>query len=144
MNESRCWTDPRTPSRTRRSFPFGYDLWQLISIGRISISFAYAGNRLSDHLHMGVRQLNRICDRNQSRSCGVPAGRTTVYELVKAKRLHEVHIGRAGRFTGAELERFAAQLDAESKQRAPRTPGRRRDRHRTPTDPDGLFDLPAS
>ena len=52
-------------------------------------------------------------------------GRTTVYELVKAKRLHEVHIGRAGRFTGAELERFAGKLDAQSRRAAPGTPRRR-------------------
>lgn len=69
--------------------------------------------------------------------------RTTVYELVKAKRLNEVHIGRAGRFTGAELERFAAELDAESRRRAPETSIRRGGRRRPSTDQDGLFDLPA-
>lgn len=68
--------------------------------------------------------------------------RTTVYELVKAKRLHEVHIGRAGRFTGAELERFAGGLDAESRRREPRKPGRRTGRQRTSADQTGLFDLP--
>lgn len=68
--------------------------------------------------------------------------RTTVYELVKAKRLNEVHIGRAGRFTGAELERFAAELDAESRPRAPRTSARS-GRQRPSTDQDGLFDLPS-
>lgn len=67
--------------------------------------------------------------------------RTTVYELVKAKRLHEVHIGRSGRFTGAELERFAGELDAQSRRAAPAT-RRRRGRQPTPTDQRGLFDLP--
>src|SRR3954469_25303524 len=64
-------------------------------------------------------------------------GRTTVYALMKAGDLRPVHIGRSCRISHAELERFAARLDAPP----PSVPRRPPAPRRTPTDQSGLFEL---
>lgn len=39
-------------------------------------------------------------------------GRTTMYALIKARRVHAIHIGRSCRVSRAEIQRFVASLDA--------------------------------
>lgn len=64
-------------------------------------------------------------------------GRTTVYALIKERRLHAVHIGRSCRVSRAELQRYVTMLDEPI-----RPPANRRHRtRRTVTDQAELFDL---
>jgi excisionase family DNA binding protein len=57
-------------------------------------------------------------------------GRTTLYALVKAGAIRPVHIGRATRFTAAELARFVRALERPAPRRRPRGPYQ-----------DGLFEV---
>lgn len=68
-------------------------------------------------------------------------GRTKLYELVKAGKLEEVHIGRSGRFIQAEVVRFAASL-AKPEASPESAPRRRSGRRRTAANQDELFALP--
>jgi len=71
-------------------------------------------------------------------------GRTTLYELVKAGKIEEVHIGRCARFHRDEVDRFAASLASDRAQPKPSPPIRKRSgRRRTAANQGELFALPS-
>jgi excisionase family DNA binding protein len=46
--------------------------------------------------------------------------RATLYRMIAEKKLRPVHVGRAVRFTGAELRRFVERLEVEARLEADR------------------------
>lgn len=57
----------------------------------------------------GVSQVQPISTVRSAHLLNI--GRTTLFELVREKRLRSVQIGRLRRFRLTDLEQFAAQLD---------------------------------
>lgn len=51
-------------------------------------------------------------------------GRTTVYELMKVRDLHPVHVGRSCRISWAELERYISRLEGDHPAEATASAGR--------------------